>query len=175
MSQFGADKFTTRAREAIEAAQLAATTAGNSNTEPIHLLVALLKQEDGTSRSLVQKAGVDPAPLLARAEGVQQQLPRATGSTVQQPSASSALTRVLAQALDLAASMKDDYVATDHLLVAIATVESPAQNRQMAHWLRVVEGKEEPMVLPAETLNIQKIIDAAYRSAAEGREVEIGE
>ena len=42
MSQFGADKFTTRSREAIEAAQLSATTAGNTNTEPIHLLVALL-------------------------------------------------------------------------------------------------------------------------------------
>ncbi len=127
MSQFGAEKFTTRSREVIEAAQLAATTGGNTNTEPIHLLVALLKQDDGTSRSLVQKAGVGPAALLAQAERVQQQLPRATGSTVQQPSASAALTRVLAQALDLASSMKDDYVATDHLLVAIATVESPAQ------------------------------------------------
>lgn len=127
MSQFGAEKFTTRSREVIEAAQLAATTGGNTNTEPIHLLVALLKQDDGTSRSLVQKAGVDPATVLAHAERVQQQLPRATGSTVQQPGASAALTRVLAQALDLAGSMKDDYVATDHLLVAIATVESPAQ------------------------------------------------
>ncbi|KQV77581.1 ATP-dependent chaperone ClpB [Nocardioides sp. Root122] len=127
MSQFGAEKFTTRSREVIEAAQLAATTGGNTHTEPIHLLVALLKQEDGTSRSLVQKAGVDPAILLAKAEGAQQQLPRASGSTVQQPSASAALTRVLAQSLDLAGSMKDDYVATDHLLVAIATVESPAQ------------------------------------------------
>ena len=127
MSQFGAEKFTTRSREVIEAAQLAATTGGNTTTEPIHLLVALLKQEDGTSRSLVQKAGVEPATLLAQAEGAQQQLPRATGSTVQQPSASASLTRVLAQAIDLAGSMKDDYVATDHLLVAIATVESPAQ------------------------------------------------
>ena len=83
MSQFGAEKFTTRSREVIEAAQLAATTGGNTHTEPVHLLVALLKQEDGTSRSLVQKAGVDPATLLAKAEGAQQQLPRATGSTVQ--------------------------------------------------------------------------------------------
>ena len=127
MSQFGAEKFTTRSREVVEAAQLAATTGGNTTTEPIHLLVALLKQEDGATRSLVQKAGVDPVVLLAQAEGVQQQLPRATGSTVQQPSASASLTRVLAQALDLAASMKDDYVATDHLLVATATVESSAQ------------------------------------------------
>ena len=49
MSQFGADKFTTRAREAIEAAQLSATTAGNTTTEPIHLLVALLRQPEGTA------------------------------------------------------------------------------------------------------------------------------
>ncbi|GAB3017533.1 chaperone protein ClpB [Nocardioides flavus (ex Wang et al. 2016)] len=127
MSAFGAEKFTTRSREVVEAAQLAATTGGNTHTEPIHLLVALLKQDDGTSRSLVQKAGVDPATLLAQAERVQQQLPRATGSTVQQPSASASLTRVLASSLDLASSMKDDYVATDHLFVATATVESPAQ------------------------------------------------
>lgn len=53
--------------------------------------------------------------------------------------------------------------------------EAPAQNRQMAHWLRVIEGKEAPLVEPVETLNVQKIIDAAYRSAAEGAEVTIGE
>jgi ATP-dependent Clp protease ATP-binding subunit ClpB len=127
LSQFGAEKFTTRSREVVEAAQLAATTGGNTHTEPVHLLVALLRQEDGSTRSLVAKAGVDPAQLLARAESVQQSLPRASGSTVQQPSASAALTRVLASAIDLAGSMKDDYVATDHLLVATATVESPAQ------------------------------------------------
>ncbi len=126
MSQFG-EKFTSRSREVIEAAQLAATTAGNTHIEPAHLLVTLLRQEDGTSRNLVTKAGVDAALLTAQAEAVMQALPRASGSTVQQPTASAALTRVLASALELAGSMKDDYVATDHLLVAIATVESPAQ------------------------------------------------
>ena len=72
LSAFGAEKFTTRSREVVEAAQLAATAGGNTHTEPIHLLVALLKQEDGSTRSLVQKAGVDPATLLAQAERVQQ-------------------------------------------------------------------------------------------------------
>ena len=127
MSQFGAEKFTTRSREAIEAAQLAATMNGNTHTEPIHVLVALLGQQEGTAGSLVTKSGVDLAVLRAAAEQAQSALPRATGSTVQQPSASAALTRVLASALDLAASMKDEYVATEHLLIALATVESPAQ------------------------------------------------
>ncbi len=127
LSQFGAEKFTTRSREVIEAAQVSATTAGNTSTEPIHLLVALLRQEDGTARTLVGKAGVDARTLTAQAEGAMNALPQASGATVQQPGASAALTRVLASALDLASSMKDDYVATEHLLIAAATVESSAQ------------------------------------------------
>ncbi|KAB2812392.1 ATP-dependent chaperone ClpB [Pimelobacter simplex] len=127
MSQFGADKFTTRSREAIEAAQLAATTAGNTTVEPIHLLVALLLQNDGTAASLVAKAGVDVPQLVHAASAARDALPRASGATVQQPAGSAALTRVLASALDLARSMKDDYVASEHLLIALATVESSAR------------------------------------------------
>ncbi|GGO93283.1 chaperone protein ClpB [Nocardioides phosphati] len=127
MSAFGADKFTTRSREAIEAAQLAATTAGNTTFEPAHLLAALLRDPEGTARTLVTKAGVDAAALSAQADRLVADLPRATGSTVQQPSASAALTRVLASAIDLAGGMKDEYVATEHLLIALATVESSAK------------------------------------------------
>ncbi|GAA4707590.1 ATP-dependent chaperone ClpB [Nocardioides conyzicola] len=127
MSTFGAEKFTTRSREAIEAAQVAATTAGHTHTEPIHLLVALLREEDGTPRNLVTKAGVDAKQLTARAEAALAALPTASGATVQQPSGSASLTRVLAAALDLASGMKDDFVATEHLLIALAGVESSAQ------------------------------------------------
>ena len=127
MSQFGAERFTTRSREAIEAAQLSATTAGNTHTEPIHLLVALLLQEEGTAANLVAKAGVDVPGLVRAAAAERDKLPKASGATVQQPSASGALTRVLAGALDLAAGMKDDYVASEHLLISLATVESSAR------------------------------------------------
>ncbi|MCW2832142.1 MAG: clpB, partial [Nocardioides sp.] len=127
MSQFGVEKFTTRSREVIEAAQLSATTGGNTQTEPVHLLVALLRQEDGTARNLVLKAGVEAAALTARAEQAVSALPQASGATVQQPAASAALTRVLGKAIDLAATMKDDYVATEHLLIGLATVESSAR------------------------------------------------
>ena len=127
MSQFGAERFTTRSREAIEAAQLSATTAGNTHTEPIHLLVALLLQEEGTAANLVAKAGVDVPGLVRAAAAERDKLPKASGATVQQPSASAALTRVLAGALDLAGGMKDDYVASEHLLISLATVESSAR------------------------------------------------
>jgi len=127
MSQFGVEKFTTKSREAIEAAQLSATTAGNSTIEPIHLLVALLLQQDGTAANLVTKAGAD-APALVRAAAAQRDaLPKVSGETVGQPSGSAALSRVLAGALELAQSMKDEYVATEHLLISLATVESGAK------------------------------------------------
>ena len=61
------------------------------------------------------------------AEGQLGALPRASGATVQQPAASAALTRVLAGAIDLAAQMKDEYVASEHLLVALAGTDSSAK------------------------------------------------
>ncbi len=122
-----AAKFTTRSRTAVETAQLLATKAGNTQTEPIHLLVALLRESDGISRTLIANSGVDAAALTVRAEAVMESLPSASGATVQQPAASASLTRALASALDLASSMKDDYVATEHLLIGLASVESSAQ------------------------------------------------
>ncbi|GAA4123429.1 ATP-dependent chaperone ClpB [Nocardioides fonticola] len=127
MSQFGADTFTTRSREAIEAAQLSATTAGHSVIEPVHLLLALLLQPESTPASLVTRAGADAAALVRAASAARDALPTATGASVQTPTASPALTRVLAGALDLARSMKDEYVATEHLLISLATVESSAK------------------------------------------------
>ena len=128
MSQFGAEKFTTRSREVIEAAQLAATTGGNTHTEPIHLLVALLRQEDGTSPQPGQKAGVDAGHLLAQAEGdAAAAAPRDRRDRPAAQRLRGADPRAGAARSTSPASMKDDYVATEHLLVAIATVESPAQ------------------------------------------------
>ncbi|MGZ4475849.1 MAG: ATP-dependent chaperone ClpB [Nocardioides sp.] len=127
MSQFGIDKFTTKSREALEAAQLSATTAGNSTIEPIHLLVALLLQEDGSAANLVAKAGADTPALVRAAAAQRDALPKVSGETVGQPSFGAAVSRVLAGALELAQSMKDEYVATEHLLISLATVESSAK------------------------------------------------
>ena len=128
MSQFGAEQFTTRAREAIEAAQRTATGAGHTSVEPVHLLAALLADPEGSPRTLVGKAGVDPAALAAKADAAVTALPRASGSTVKTPAASAALTRVLTAAITLAPSMKDEFVAAEHLLIALAGVESPAKD-----------------------------------------------
>ena len=152
LSQFGAEKFTTRSREVIEAAQLAATTAGNTQTEPIHLLVALLRQEDGTARNLVGKAGVDAARLTAQAEQAMQSLPRASGSTVQQPAAQRLAHPGAGQRARPRRGMKDDYVATEHLLIAAATVESTgeeAAHRRRSHRVGAARGPHRRPRQPA--------------------------
>ncbi len=127
MSQFSSEKFTTRSRQALEGAQVAATTAGHAATEPVHLLLALLRDADGTARTLATRCGADADALEAQARAKVDALPRAQGQTVQHPGATATLTRVLAGALDLAQGMQDEYVATEHLLISLATVESTAQ------------------------------------------------
>ena len=80
-----ASKFTTRSVDAINAAQLLATTAGNAQTEPVHLLVALLRQEQGIAPTLLDKAGADAGAVARAAEHALAALPKASGATVQPP------------------------------------------------------------------------------------------
>jgi ATP-dependent Clp protease ATP-binding subunit ClpB len=132
-----ASKFTTRSQEAVTAASQLATSAGHAQVEAAHLLAGLLNQPDGVARSLVERAGVDPATVSTALEAELERLPAAAGSTVAAPSASGALQRVLAKAVDIAAEMKDDYVASEHLLLAVAVVQSPAQ--QVLHAAKLDE------------------------------------
>lgn len=121
-------KFTSRSVEVINAAHHAAVTAGNSQVEPAHLAVALLRQENGLAPSLLDKAGADVDKLSRELDELVWNLPKATGATVSTPGSSPALTRVLAKAIELAAEMKDEYVATENLLTALAVVESPVRD-----------------------------------------------
>src|SRR6188472_644282 len=123
-----ASKFTTRSVDAINAAQLLATTAGNAQTEPVHLLVALLRQEQGIAPTLLEKAGADAGAVARAAEQALASLPKASGATVQTAAASGVTTRTLAKAIELAADMKDDFAATEHLVLALAEVDSPARS-----------------------------------------------
>jgi ATP-dependent Clp protease ATP-binding subunit ClpB len=120
-------KFTSRSVEVINAAHTAAVTAGNAQIEPVHLAFALLRQEGGITPSLLQKSGVEVEKLSAEVDELAVRLPKASGATVQTPTSSAGLTRVLAKALELATEMGDEYVATEHLLLALAIVDSPVK------------------------------------------------
>src|SRR3954451_10138979 len=121
-------KFTSRSVEVINAANTAAVAAGNAQIEPVHVAFALMRQDGGITRSLLEKAGVDGDRLGQEIDEAAVRLPKAAGATVSTPVTSPALTRVLAQALELATGMGDDYVATEHLLLALAIVDSPVKD-----------------------------------------------
>lgn len=121
-----ASNFTTRSQQAINTAISTAASGGHAQVEAVHLLAALLAQPDGIARPLFEAAGVQPADVIAGVEAELKKLPAASGSTVAAPSYSRAALQILAKANDIAAEMKDDYVSTEHLLIAAATVDSPA-------------------------------------------------
>jgi ATP-dependent Clp protease ATP-binding subunit ClpB len=122
-----ASRLTSRSVEVINAASTLAVNEGNPQVEPVHLGVALLRQEQGITPSLLAKTGADVAGLSRVLDQALWNLPKASGSTVQTPSAAAALTRVLAKSLDLIGEMDDDYVATEHLLLALAVVDTPVR------------------------------------------------
>jgi len=126
-------KLTTRSQEAISDAVRRTTALGNPYVEPSHLLVALLAQPDGTATPLLSAAGADPDLVQRAAEGATQQLPSASGATVAQPALSRPIYQVLEIAGQRAQELGDEYVSTEHLLVGLATVASPAHDVLAAH------------------------------------------
>jgi ATP-dependent Clp protease ATP-binding subunit ClpB len=123
-----ASKFTTRSQEAINTAIQTAASGGHPQVEAVHLLAALLAQPDSITRPLLEAAGADPAAVVAGVEAEFHKLPAATGSSVTAPSYSRAALQILSMGNDIAAELEDDYVSTEHLLIAAATVDSPAKS-----------------------------------------------
>src|SRR3954465_12792735 len=121
-------KFTSRSVEVINAANTAAVAAGNAQIEPVHVAFALMRQDGGITRSLLEKAGVDGDRLGREIDEAAVRLPKAAGAPGAAPGPPPAPPRVLAQALELATGMGDDYVATEHLLLALAIVDSPVRD-----------------------------------------------
>ncbi|MBV8087703.1 MAG: ATP-dependent chaperone ClpB [Chloroflexi bacterium] len=120
-------KFTEKAQDAIVDAQPLAESHSNSTVDAEHLLVALLEQSDGVVPQLVQKMGKELAQLKRDALAEVEKLPKAYGSN-RQVSMGSALRRVIDQAQDTAKTLKDEFVSTEHLFLAIAdpSNDSPA-------------------------------------------------
>ncbi len=117
--------FTTRSQQALSGAASAAVAAGNPAVEPAHLLAALLTQTGGTAAPLLQATGVDVSHAISETKSLVDALPSASGATVQSPGLSRAAHQVLQRGQDLATQLGDDFVSSEHLVVALATVQSP--------------------------------------------------
>ena len=119
-------KFTTMAQEAIGDAVQSASAAGNPQVEPLHLLDSLLRQDGGVVQGLIKAAGGDAQRIGARTRVALTKLPSASGSSTTQAGASRQLTQVLAKAQEEMTRCEDEYVSTEHLLIAIAETECQA-------------------------------------------------
>ena len=113
-------KFTTMAQEVIGDAIQSASAAGNAQVETLHVMDALLRQENGVIQGLIQAAGGNPQAIGAAVRNALVKMPAASGSATSQPQASRQLTAALAQAEKEMQQMGDEYVSTEHLLIGIA-------------------------------------------------------
>ena len=117
-------------REAAGAAFRGAPAAGNAQVETLHVMDALLRQENGVARSLIEAAGGDPQAIGAAVRNALVALPSASGSSTSQPQASRQLTAAIAQAEKEMQQMGDEYVSTEHLLIGIAA-SKPNQSAEI--------------------------------------------
>jgi ATP-dependent Clp protease ATP-binding subunit ClpB len=123
---FRFDKFTIKAQEAVQRAVDLAADRGNPQTTPVHLLHALLGEQEGIVRPLLEKIGVDQGHLERIIEAELSHLPKVSGGS--QPQPDQELVKVFELATSESGTMKDDFVSTDHLLLALAKSPSKAQN-----------------------------------------------
>jgi ATP-dependent Clp protease ATP-binding subunit ClpB len=122
------DKFTIKAQEAIQAANDLASQHGNPELQPVHVLAALLEDREGIVGPVLERIGADGQAILAAARAQIERLPKVSGGGATQVSLSAAVSRVFDQAFKQAENFKDEYVSTEHLLLAIAQAKGdPAQ------------------------------------------------
>jgi ATP-dependent Clp protease ATP-binding subunit ClpB len=118
------DRFTIKSQEAVAAAQRLASEAGNSEVAPPHLLLALLEQDDGVVVPVLQRLGVDAQDARSRAREAIEKLPKLSGNTVPDVRPSSEFVWVLQQAEKESTGFGDEYISTEHILLALSESRS---------------------------------------------------
>jgi ATP-dependent Clp protease ATP-binding subunit ClpB len=124
------DKFTLKAQEAVQSAQDIAARHDHQQIEPLHLLGALVAQQDGVVPPLLARLGVRPDTLAGEIETRLGHIPKVTGAVQQQMSP--AANKVLEGAFVEAEQFKDEYVSTEHILLAIATIRKDEAGELLA-------------------------------------------
>ena len=138
-----ADRFTVKSQEGIAAAQQIAGARRNAEVTPHHLLVALLEQDGGLVPRVLSRAGADPESVRRRANQALDALPTVTGDASAAPAFGSDTIDLFKRADDEARGMGDEYVSTEHLLLALAAdpkVDAGASREQLAEAVAEVRG-----------------------------------
>ncbi|MHA1734088.1 MAG: ATP-dependent chaperone ClpB [Promethearchaeota archaeon] len=123
------ENFTIKVREAISAAQSLAEGHHHQRIEPAHLLIALVEQSDGVAAPILQKLGVSPRSIVREATQVLETFPRVTGPGAGEVGISPNTRKLLDAAWHEAERMHDQYISTEHVLLAMVGDEtSPVKN-----------------------------------------------
>jgi ATP-dependent Clp protease ATP-binding subunit ClpB len=127
------DKFTVKAQEAVQRATELASEHGNPEFLPVHLLAALVEDREGIVPPVLEKIGMGPQGVLSDVYKEIEKLPKVSGAAAQ-PAMSSPLNQLLDQAFKEADTFKDEYVSTEHLLLAATALKrDPAQELLARH------------------------------------------
>ena len=150
------DKLTVKAQEAIQRAHEIASEHGNPELQPLHLLAALIEDKEGIVPPILEKVGAGPQVLLNEAYRQIERLPKVSGEGANQASMSPALNQLIERAFKEAGNFKDEYVSTEHLLLAATQSKKDA-----AQQLLVQQGATYEAILKALTSvrGSQKVTD----------------
>jgi ATP-dependent Clp protease ATP-binding subunit ClpB len=124
------DKLTIKAREAVQAAHELAGSRGHQELTPEHLLLALLDQQDGVTGALLRKIGIDPAQVRQAAQSALDAQPQVRGSTAD-IYVGRRLTDLFEEATKQSKEFKDEYVSSEHLLLALVAKDFGAASRAL--------------------------------------------
>jgi len=137
------DRFTIKTQEALTAAQRIAIARGNPQVTPQHVLVALLEQEGGIVAPILNRAKADAEGVRRRANAAIDAQPTVSGDVNQEPGFALEGTEMLRKAEEEARGLGDEYVSTEHLLLALADdpkVDTGASREQLLEALTAVRG-----------------------------------
>src|SRR6202165_1666329 len=122
------DKLTVKAQEAVQRGNDLTSAHGNPELLPLHLLAALLADKEGIVPPVLEKIGISPQSVLNETYREIERLPKVSGGGAAQATISSAANHLLERGFKEAANFKDEYVSTEHLLLAITNLKrDPAQ------------------------------------------------
>jgi len=137
------DRFTEKAQEAIQGAAELAREHGQQAVEPEHLLLALISQDGGVGRTLLERAGVSIQALEPALVSAVERMPKVSGG---QPYVSQSLNQVLEQAEREAERLKDEYTSTEHIVLGLADTkllkEAGARHDALLSALRQIRGNQ---------------------------------
>jgi ATP-dependent Clp protease ATP-binding subunit ClpB len=138
------DKFTEKAQEALQGAAELARESGQQAVEPEHLLLALVREEEGVARTLLERAGVSVQALEPALASAVERFPKVSGGG--QPYLSPALNKAIEQSEKEAERLKDEYISTEHLLLALADTkalkDAGATHDPLLRALRQIRGNQ---------------------------------